>query len=363
MAFWIASIENDLHEKLAGAGLVEPRTESTEVPLGLFVERFIADRSADVEERTVINWKGTKAKLREFFGEDVSLSSIRADKAEEYARWLRRKLARATAAGHIKRAKQFLRQAVREKLIPSNPFEDIVAGLQENPERKHFIPSDVIEKVIDQCPDAEWRLLIALSRYGGLRNPSETLNLKWQDIDSAIGIMRVTSPKTKKQGKGFRIVPIFRELARYIDEAHECAHDGSVYCINRYRSQDVNLRTQFLRFIKRAGEKPWGRLWHNLRASLETKLANEFPLHVVTVWLGNTPRVAERHYLQVTPEHIARATGRVVQGVVHTPPETNENGQKPASVEPLKSRGFVESLGNQGASSYAWADSNCRPTV
>ena len=58
---------------------------------------------------------------------------------------------------------------------------------------------------------------------------------------------------------------------------------------------------------KRAGFDSWPRLFQNLRASRETELANEFPLHVVTVWLGNTERVASKHYLQVTDDHFAQA--------------------------------------------------------
>ena len=35
-----------------------------------------------------------------------------------------------------------------------------------------------------------------------------------------------------------------------------------------------------------------------------TVLTDEFPQHVVCAWLGNSERVAEKHYLHVTNEHI-----------------------------------------------------------
>ena len=82
---------------------------------------------------------------------------------------------------------------------------------------------------------------------------------------------------------------------------------GTVYFINRYRGGDVNLRTQLLRIIRKAGLQPWERLWQNLRSSRETELAETFPLHVVTSWIGNTERVATKHYLQVTDDHFAKA--------------------------------------------------------
>ena len=51
---------------------------------------------------------------------------------------------------------------------------------------------------------------------------------------------------------------------------------------------------RFERLVKRAGLQPWPRLFHAMRASCETELAKEYPIHVVTSWLGNTPRIASR---------------------------------------------------------------------
>ena len=72
--------------------------------------------------------------------------------------------------------------------------------------------------------------------------------------------------------------------------------------ISRYRHSSVNLRTQLLRIIRKVGVDPWERLLQNLRASRETELANDFPLHVATGWIGNTPKVADRHYIATTEE-------------------------------------------------------------
>jgi len=32
-------------------------------------------------------------------------------------------------------------------------------------------------------------------------------------------------------------------------------------------------------------------------------------MHVVTAWLGNSPDIAKKHYLQLTEEHFQRAVG------------------------------------------------------
>jgi hypothetical protein len=79
--------------------------------------------------------------------------------------------------------------------------------------------------------------------------------------------------------------------------------------IHRYRGPDTNLRTQFERIIRLAGVEAWPRLFHNLRASRQTELSNEYPPHVVADWLGNTVAVADTHYLMTTDEHYQRAVG------------------------------------------------------
>ena len=99
------------------------------------------------------------------------------------------------------------------------------------------------------------------------------------------------------------MIPLFPELRPLLEKAFDQAQDGTLHVITKYRQRNANLRTQFERILKRTGAQPWERLFQNLRASRETELANEFPLHVVTAWLGNTERVASKHYLQVTDAH------------------------------------------------------------
>jgi hypothetical protein len=124
--------------------------------------------------------------------------------------------------------------------------------------------------------------------------------------------MVVYSPKTEHHvGGASRVVPIFPELRRHLEDAWEIAQPGAVYVIARHREHNANLRTQLLRFIERAGVKPWPKLFHNMRASRQTELAEEYPAHVVCEWMGNSQAVATKHYLQVTDDHFERACGTV----------------------------------------------------
>jgi hypothetical protein len=84
--------------------------------------------------------------------------------------------------------------------------------------------------------------------------------------------------------------------------------------------RDIDLRTEMTRLLRLAGVSGWPRLFHSVelqegRASRQSELQREFPLHVVCSWLGNSPRIAQQSYLLVTEDDFAKATG-VAKGMV-----------------------------------------------
>ncbi len=87
------------------------------------------------------------------------------------------------------------------------------------------------------------------------------------------------------------------------------AEPGTIHVITKHRIASANLRTTLERICKRAGVQLWDRAFQNMRATRETELTREHPLHVVVQWLGNGAPIAARHYLQVTDADFDRATG------------------------------------------------------
>jgi integrase-like protein len=157
-----------------------------------------------------------------------------------------------------------------------------------------------------------------LSRFAGLRVPSEALSLRWQDVDWELGRITVPSQKTEHlAGRGYRVIPLFPAVRPFLEAAWNEAPEGAEYILpDKYRSRahgpggwgSANLRTPFAKIVRRAGLKLWPRLWHSMRASCETDLARQFPLAVVAKCLGNTQAVAMRHYVDVTDADFERAT-------------------------------------------------------
>lgn len=207
--------------------------------------------------------------------------------------------------------RQFFKDAVEREILIKCPFAKIKGGSQKIPARQRFISREPVERAMDKAIDLEWKLIIAFSRYGGVRVPSEILALRWSDIDWKDNRIHIRASKTEHHvGREARDIPLFPELRPLLLQAKAEALAGAVYVITRYRSAASNLRTQFLRTLDAAGVEHWPRAFQNMRSTRQTELTETFPEHVVCAWMGNTEKVAKNHYVQVTPAHFRRSSSR-----------------------------------------------------
>lgn len=271
--------------------------------LGPFLDSYIASRS-DWKPNTTRNYKLARDKLVEYFGSRKPLVMITEADAEAWQKWIKRRYAESTTSRLTKKAKTLIKQAVKSRLIESNPFEGLKGGVESNPDRYFYVDATLANEVVEACPTTDWKLIFALARWGGLRCPSEVLTLRWEHINWDKKRMLIESPKT-----GDRTCPIFPELEDILNRAWDEAPEGSIYCVRgyRYTDGDTNLGTQFGRILKRAAIVPWEKPFQNCRSTRRTELANQHPDHVLNAWLGQSTEVAGKHYLQVTEEDYQKA--------------------------------------------------------
>lgn len=332
-AQWIADLPDTGYQKLVQAGLVNPREklEVAKTLLGPFLLSYLKRRN-DLKPVTLLVVGHVVRNLRDYFGDNRDIATINPAECDDFARWLAtgarsrgkadkavKGLSPATIGKRIQWCCAFFRDAVRRKLIDSNPFAEVKQSKATNPERQRYVPAATIEQIIEFTPDAEWKCLLAMSRYLGLRVPSEPFSLTWDHVDWARSRLKVPSPKTEVHGKPFRWVPILPEVKPHLDRLFEEAAEGATYVFARLRERgsvqaaergfwgNMNLRQQFMELIEKAGFSVWPKLFHNLRASAQTDLTERFALHVVCDWLGNTQAVAASHYLQTTDAHFEAA--------------------------------------------------------
>ena len=314
---WLADLPDAIRARIERAGLIGPQ-ERIECPtLDDWLREYVEGRR-DVKEATATVYGHTRRNLLAYFGESKRLDVITLGDADAFRVFLASDegLADNTVRRRLGIAKQFFRAAVRRKSIVENPFDGQTTTVRENRKRAYFVSRAEAEAVLDACPDAQWRLVFALCRYGGLRCPSEVLRLKWEDVNWAKMRFTVHASKTEHHADGgVRVVPIFPELYPYLRDAFEQAEPGAVYCCQQYESKSAGAmyRKAIMQAIRQAGLTLWPKVFQNMRSTRETELAEQYPVQVVCAWIGNSPAVAARHYLQVTDEHFTKAVQNPVQ--------------------------------------------------
>jgi len=328
-AEWLKAIDDKLRDRLARVGLVDlPRATL----LGPFLDDYIEQRRrrGDVTDSTIEVWGHTRRNLKTYFGPDKDMRTIGPADADDWAAWLRshEKLAENTIRKRSQFAKKFFAVAVKRKLLPENPFAGLVGAVVSVPDRQYFVPRESVDLLLEQCHGPEFRLLLVMARYLGVRVPSEIVPMKWGHVDWEKMRIVITSPKTKRhKGGDKRVCPIFPEVAPALREAWEAAPEGAQWIFPSVRHAGKNLRSWLERAILRSGLTPWPRLWQNFRASRATELADQYPSHVAAAWLGHSERIADRHYRQTTGTHYERA---IQEPTGPMPGHSEKPAQKPA---------------------------------
>ncbi len=315
---FIDGLDDHYHAKLAAVGLVARRTPDRLLTLDTFVGEYIRSR-ADARPRTIINLKSAQKELVAYFTPQRSIRTITEGDAVDFYRWmttrdkapaghLKARLGQNTARRICGRSKQFFAPAVKSGLIARNPFDGINCHVNGNSSRLQFVEQPVILAVLEQVHDPEFRAALILARWGGLRIPSEIADMRWGDVNWAQKRLTIRQIKlARHEGKERKLIPLFPEIEPALAALYTEPF-GPEEKVFRRVNLYTNLRTNLQRYIRLAGLKPWPRLWQNLRASRATEIAETYPQHVATEWMGHTPAVAEAHYWQTRERYYKAAT-------------------------------------------------------
>jgi integrase len=307
--FWLGELPSKFKSRLAKHDLFDSSPAGTLAQLCRY-----CIQQADVEPSSLQKYRDAEANLLAFFG-DRPLHLITAGDADEFAKWLGKHgrrpkpgpLASDTVSKRIEQCRSFFASALRKRWLNDNPFVGVRAAKKAAPDRQHYVTREVAQKLMGAA-DPQLRLIIALARYGGLRIPSEIrpLQLDWINRDDES--LRVLSRKTKRHAI-WRFVPLFPEIRTLLADAYDSAPEG-VLLFGGLDISATAIRNRLERLCLRCGIVPWPKLWQNMRSTRETELIDEgYPIHTVCAWLGNSPKVALKHYLQVAKEHHLRAIG------------------------------------------------------
>lgn len=306
---WTRAVSLRIRKNLANWGLVQL---DPDIPrqLAAFCDWY-TEKQAYTAPSTAARWRNVRSRLVAHWPACWPLASITPGDCDRFATTVRQSAKSSHAGKILADVRQLFRAAERHRLIDANPMAEIDCSQRHDKTRESYITREVAQRLINAA-DPQLGAVIALARFGGLRVPSEPLDLLIDQIDWANN--RITIPAHKTAA---RQIPLFPELVEPVRRLIEIAPPGTVYLIHQARaSANKTLRKFMLRLISTtSGVEPWPKLWQNLRASCRTDLEEQFPAFVVDAWLGHSSAVGRKHYTRVNDGHFAKACG-VAGGVV-----------------------------------------------
>ncbi len=319
---WARSLAPTFSEKLAKAGLLG-RSGNFPTGLAAFIEHFIAVKGGGVSQSTNNHYRQARDRAVAFFGKGKDICSMTVGDAMAFAAWLRSKEIGLNSNSANKRCatmRVFFQYAADCEVVVKNPFADKRVEKVVRPakaDRRFHLPHADALTILGALPDVEARAIFALCRWGGLRI-GEALAMEWNQVDWETDRFTVLSPKTAKKGKESRITPLFPEIAKALLDLQEAAPKREPRLFPSYEGKTPQWAGKVLEAAcKRAGIKPWVRLWQNLRATRATELAGKYPSFLCAEWLGHTEAVADANYRRATEEHYREAakfeTGKQVE--------------------------------------------------
>lgn len=191
--------------------------------------------------------------------------------------------------------KAFFHWCEDNRWIVANPAKRLKTTVSVR--EKQFVSVEAINKILAVCEDHELRLVIVLSRFGGLRINSEIRDFSEASIDRVSKRIKITDTKRCM----IREIPLFREIAAQLPAP------GVELLPTLASMSHSGLTNRFQDTVRKAGIDPWPVPWHSMRASRETELITAFGLSTAAKWIGNSEKIAMTSYAIIPDSDWAKA--------------------------------------------------------
>ena len=304
---WLNNASVEIRAKLAKVGLIVVTEQKTCQNLW---DAFLKSK-ADAKPASMQIYCNSQARFFEAFLPTEPIEAITHERLLKWKTALLERYAVATVATHIKTVASVLNYAVdkKRKWLPDNPMVGISKGSFVNRKNDRTITMEEYAKLLDACPDQEWRTIIALARIGGLRCPSELQQLRWSDIDWLKKWFTVRSPKTERHEHcRERVVPLFAELRTELKRHFSIdGTESNEFVIQGLQGTDWMLYAPFQKIARNAGLGEIKRPFDNMRTSRSNEIRRRWGETKESLWIGHTKEISKKHYLDLDDKEFAEA--------------------------------------------------------
>jgi integrase len=192
--------------------------EMTSYTLESWSNEWLRRKARESSKATMARYNSHRNALLEWLGPKRSKRPLEALTSQEARKW-REHLQDGGRTGktilsYTKDAGAIYRAAIREGLVSFNPFTALEAiDTSDSLERKPFTGEEV-GKLIAAAPTEEWRGLILVAAFTGLRL-GDAARLRWSSVDLEAKRISLIPSKTQKKKREVRI-PIQPDLLTYL---------------------------------------------------------------------------------------------------------------------------------------------------
>ena len=261
---------------------------------------------------------------------DHSLAEVTTKQIEDYKSRRKGEAYKGTGWGQSKRTsaatvnrelaaiKVVYRQAVAWGRVTASPAAG-VSALKEPPNPPRLLSGDEVARLIHAMPD-HLRAVVVCAVYAGLRK-SETLRLRWRDIDMKAGVLAVVSREGRRtKSNKDRRIPINAEMRQLLSQHPQKL--GSAYVFPGTTGHLTTIRKSLNAAAKRAGLDHV--TMHQLRhAFCSHAQMRGVPARTVQMWMGHADLGTTLRYSHTADDHERTAIQRISYRV-----ETGEQAEE-----------------------------------
>lgn len=184
-----------------------------------WTDEWLRRKERDSSKATMARYRGHTASFLNWLGDARRKKPLESITTQEARRW-RESLqdegrAGKTVLAYTKDLGAVYRAAIREGLVSFNPFTSLDAvDTSDSQDRKPFTGEEV-GKLLAAAPTEEWRGLILVAAFTGLRL-GDAARLSWGSVDLSEKRIILIPSKTRKKKREVRI-PIQPDLLAYFE--------------------------------------------------------------------------------------------------------------------------------------------------
>ncbi|MBX3743652.1 MAG: tyrosine-type recombinase/integrase [Akkermansiaceae bacterium] len=257
-----------------------------------WMEFWLANKKASAKPATFARYKNAVARFKAHLGSRATqrLETITSGDIQKFRDKLHSEGRSAkTSNGYLKDIRSCITSAVKEGLLPRNPASTVSVLSEEDSVSREPFTIEEVQKLIHAAPSKEWKGLILLGAFGGLRL-GDAATLKAGTIDFSKKCITYLPQKTSRKKKVVTVplsialeqyfldypvpddpaAPLFPQLAK----VSPAGRNGLSLRFGALMTHAGISRAEIKKVKHGAGRTQYARSFHSLRHTFNSWLAN-----------------------------------------------------------------------------------------